>query len=182
MSPFVWREGNTYRIMVRGVPWPLGPSDPTGIIAGGSSTDGLTFTLDDKPAIDPGPDPDDAGGVEDPTVVLLQDGRYLVFYTGVDAARKQSAMILAEGSGSGFVEESPAGAEGAAGRGQHQGSDARADLHRANGGCSTNMPPTRHLASAWPAAARRTVRGPCCPIRSASARTAGTIGTSRPGR
>ena len=98
MSPFVWREGNTYRIMVRGVRWPLGPSDPTGIIAGGSSTDGLTFTLDDKPAIGPGPDPDDAGGVEDPTVVLLQDGRYLVFYTGVDAARKQSAMILAEGS------------------------------------------------------------------------------------
>ena len=33
MSPFVWREGETYRILVRGVPRPLGPTDPTGLIA-----------------------------------------------------------------------------------------------------------------------------------------------------
>jgi hypothetical protein len=37
MSPFVWREGDGYRLMVRGVAWPLGPTDPTGIIAGGGT-------------------------------------------------------------------------------------------------------------------------------------------------
>ncbi len=98
MSPFVWREGEAYRILVRGVPYPLGPTDPTGVIGGGRSADGLTFAMDEKPAIDPGPDADDAGGVEDPTVVVLPDGRYLVYYTGVGIERKQSAMILAEGS------------------------------------------------------------------------------------
>ncbi|MEG3125921.1 glycosidase [Sphingomonas sp. GB1N7] len=97
MSPFVWREGGGYRIMVRGVPWPLGPTDPTGIIAGGHSSDGLTFEMQDKLAIVPGPDPDDAGGCEDPTVVVLPDDRFLVYYTGVDAARTQGAMIMAEG-------------------------------------------------------------------------------------
>ena len=98
MSPFVWREGEAYRILVRGVPYPLGPTDPTGVIGGGRSADGLTFAMDEQPAIDPGPDADDAGGVEDPTVVVLPDGRYLVYYTGVGIERKQSAMILAEGS------------------------------------------------------------------------------------
>ena len=97
MSPFVWREDNSYRILVRGVPYPLGPTDPTGIIGGGRSARGLTFAMDDTPTIGPGPDPDDAGGCEDPTVVIMPDGRYLVYYTGVDAQRAQSGMILAEG-------------------------------------------------------------------------------------
>ena len=96
MSPFVWQEEAEYRIMVRGVPWPLGPKDPTGIIAGGSGKDGLTFAMEDKLAIVPGPGPDDLGGCEDPTVVVLPD-RYVVFYTGVDAARLQGSMILASG-------------------------------------------------------------------------------------
>jgi predicted GH43/DUF377 family glycosyl hydrolase len=96
MSPFVWREGALYRIMVRGVPDPLGPHDPTGIIAGGASTDGLNFTIDAGLAITPGPGPDDLGGCEDPTV-LVTDREYLVYYTGVDAARTQGSMILAAG-------------------------------------------------------------------------------------
>ena len=97
MSPFVWREGDGYRIMVRGVPDPLGPTDPTGIIAGGVSRDGLTFAMDAGLAITPGPDPADQGGCEDPTVVQRPEGGYLVYYTGVDAARLQGSMILAEG-------------------------------------------------------------------------------------
>lgn len=97
MSPFVWREGATFRIMVRGVPWPLGPGDPTGLIAGGVGTDGLTFAMAAKLAITPGPDAADLGGCEDPTVQPLPDGGYLVYYTGVDAARSQGSMILAEG-------------------------------------------------------------------------------------
>ncbi len=97
MSPFVWREGSAYRIMVRGVPCPLGPTDPTGLIAGGRSSDGLCFTMEDRLAIAPGPGPDDQGGCEDPTVVVLPNGQYRVFYTGVDASHTQSSMILAAG-------------------------------------------------------------------------------------
>lgn len=96
MSPFVWKEGTIYRAMIRGVPDPLGPTAPTGIVAGGTSTDGLNFMLDEKLAIMPTLGSDDAGGCEDPTVLTTGDG-YLVYYTGVDAERKQGCMILASG-------------------------------------------------------------------------------------
>ena len=97
MSPFVWKEGNLYRVMIRGVPDPLGPKDPTGIICGGASRDGLSFTMDRSLAITPGPGPADIGGCEDPTVLVTDDHGYLVYYTGVDAARLQGSMILAGG-------------------------------------------------------------------------------------
>jgi predicted GH43/DUF377 family glycosyl hydrolase len=97
MSPYVWMEGETYRLLVRVVPNPLTPSDPTGVIWGGESDDGLVFRMSEAPAILPGPNPDDAGGCEDPTVVLGEDGAYLVFYTGVDAARSQGALLVAKG-------------------------------------------------------------------------------------
>ncbi len=96
MSPFVWQEGDLYRIMIRGVPHPLGPHDPTGIIARGESRDGLAFTMDPGLAITPGPGSEDMGGCEDPTV-LLSGREYLVYYTGVDVARSQGCMILAAG-------------------------------------------------------------------------------------
>lgn len=98
MSPFVWCEGGRYRMLVRGVPQPLLPSDPTGLIAGGSSADGLTFQMDKGLAITAGPLEADAGGCEDPTVLKTANGRHLVYYTGVDAARAQGALILAEGA------------------------------------------------------------------------------------
>jgi predicted GH43/DUF377 family glycosyl hydrolase len=97
MSPFVWREKQAYRIMVRGVPHPLGPTDPTGLIVAGTSHDGLSFVMDDHLALAPGAVPEDAGGCEDPTVFVRDDGSYLVYYTGVDAARRQGAMLLAAG-------------------------------------------------------------------------------------
>lgn len=96
MSPYVWREGDRHRIMVRGVPDPLGPHDPTGVIACGVGEDGLVFTLDSMLAITPGPDDIDSGGCEDPTVVTGADG-YVVYYTGVDAARSQGALVAASG-------------------------------------------------------------------------------------
>ncbi|MCU6452663.1 glycosidase [Sphingomonas sp. A2-49] len=99
MSPFVWREGDRYRMLVRGVPDPMGPRDPTGLIASGWSDDGLAFTLDQRLAIAPGTDPADAdaGGCEDPTVLRADDGSYVVYYTGVDAARSRGVMISATG-------------------------------------------------------------------------------------
>jgi predicted GH43/DUF377 family glycosyl hydrolase len=96
MSPFIWKEGTFYRAMVRGVPYPLAPTDPTGIIVGGASKDGLRFVMDQGLAITPGPTSADAGGCEDPTVVQTAGG-YLVYYTGVDAGRAQGSMILAAG-------------------------------------------------------------------------------------
>lgn len=97
MSPYVWRENGRYRIMVRGVPRPLLATSVTGIIASGSGDDGLFFRMDPDPAILPGPDAIDAGGCEDPTVLIDSAGRYLVFYTGVDAARQQGSMLVAAG-------------------------------------------------------------------------------------
>lgn len=97
MSPFVWTEGETFRLLARVLPNPLGPTDPTGVIWGGDSDDGRCFRMRDAPAIMPGPNPDDAGGCEDPTVVRGEDGAYLVFYTGVDAARSQGSLLVAKG-------------------------------------------------------------------------------------
>lgn len=97
MSPFVWTEGRKQRILVRVVPNPLKANDVTGIIWGGDSTDGLTFRMRSQPAIAPGDNGDDAGGCEDPTVVHGQEGKYLIFYTGVDKARQQGSLLVAEG-------------------------------------------------------------------------------------
>ncbi|MCL6698205.1 glycosidase [Sphingomonas sp. NSE70-1] len=96
MSPYVWaREGKLW-LMMRGVPKPLGVDDPTGIIWCGCSDDGLNFLMDDKPAIAPGPEDADAGGVEDPTVEPTDDGLF-VFFTGVEAGRRQGSLLLATG-------------------------------------------------------------------------------------
>lgn len=97
MSPYVWQEGKHISLLVRVVPDPLGPTDPTGVIWCGDSKDGLFFTMRDAPSIVPGPEEVDAGGVEDPTVILGDAGDYLVFYTGVDAKRQQGSMMVAQG-------------------------------------------------------------------------------------
>jgi len=97
MSPFVWTEGERYRLLVRVLPRPLGIDDPTGVIWCGDSSDGLSFVMRTEPSIMPGPDPVDAGGCEDPTVVRGDKGAYLVFYTGVDVKRQQGALLVAEG-------------------------------------------------------------------------------------
>lgn len=96
MSPYVWkRDGGGFALLVRVVP----PADATprctGMIWYGESDDGLRFSLDDTPAIAPG-DPLDAGGCEDPTLVLLPD-RALVYYTGVDVDGATGQLLLAQG-------------------------------------------------------------------------------------
>lgn len=97
MSPYVWMgDDQKHWMMMRGVPNPCGPSDPTGIIWCGYSEDGLTFKMDPRPVITPGPDAVDAGGVEDPTVLQVEDG-LMVYYTGVLADRRQGSMLLATG-------------------------------------------------------------------------------------
>lgn len=98
MSPYVWksRHGDGYQMMVRAVP-KMDDEGDTGTIWYATSTDGLTFTATDQPVIAPGPGPEDAGGCEDPTVVELPDGSYVVYYTGVDAAGAHGEMLYATG-------------------------------------------------------------------------------------
>lgn len=98
MSPYVWTDDSGMRMLLRVVPRPLGPDDPTGLIHCGKSGDGLAFMLGREPAIRPGPEIDDAGGCEDPTVVIAQDRNLLVYYTGVDKARQQGALMVARGA------------------------------------------------------------------------------------
>lgn len=97
MSPYVWlgRDQKLW-MMMRGVPDPLEYEDPTGLIWCGSSEDGLTFHMDPRPVIVPGPESIDFGGVEDPTVVQAADG-LMVFYTGVLSDRRQGSLLLAAG-------------------------------------------------------------------------------------
>jgi predicted GH43/DUF377 family glycosyl hydrolase len=97
MSPYVWEDQGRQRLLVRVLKNPLGAEDPTGVIYAGTSDDGLTFTMNATPAIVPGPDAIDAGGVEDPTVVLAQAGKLLVFFTGVDGKREQGSLLVAKG-------------------------------------------------------------------------------------
>ncbi|MGN6358291.1 MAG: glycosidase [Novosphingobium sp.] len=98
MSPYAWKVDGRIHLLVRVLKNPLGASDPTGVIYAAVSDDGLLFTTKPEPAIIPGPDAVDAGGVEDPTVVLSSDENLLVFYTGVDARREQGSLLVAAGS------------------------------------------------------------------------------------
>jgi predicted GH43/DUF377 family glycosyl hydrolase len=97
MSPYVWRENGHYRMLLRVVSSPLRRDEPTGVIAAATCRDGLHFTVDPELALAPDGEQDDAGGCEDPTVVIGREGQYLVFYTGVDAAREQACLMVAEG-------------------------------------------------------------------------------------
>jgi predicted GH43/DUF377 family glycosyl hydrolase len=97
LSPYVWEDDGCKRLLVRVLKNPLGATDPTGVIYAGTSDDGLRFTMVRKPAIVPGPGEVDAGGVEDPTVVLSTKGELLVFFTGVDAGRQQGSLLVAKG-------------------------------------------------------------------------------------
>jgi predicted GH43/DUF377 family glycosyl hydrolase len=99
MSPYVWEAEGRTRLLVRVLKNPLGPTDPTGIIYGGQSDDGLFFRMERQSVLEPGPDEVDAGGVEDPTVVIGHEPHLMVFYTGVEAKRVQGSLLVASGPG-----------------------------------------------------------------------------------
>nr|WP_250890489.1 glycosidase [Sphingobium nicotianae] len=98
MSPFVWQEKDgRFGIMLRAVTKMGEAMTDTGVIWAGWSADGRHFSMHDTPAIVPGPDAHDAGGVEDPTVVRLSDGSYVVYYTGVLADMARGELSYATG-------------------------------------------------------------------------------------
>jgi predicted GH43/DUF377 family glycosyl hydrolase len=97
MSPYVWTDDKGCHLLVRVLPNPLKPGDPTGVIYQGTSKDHLRFVMDQKPAIEPGPEDDDAAGVEDPTVVIAENHHLLVYYTGVHGDPMQGCLMVARG-------------------------------------------------------------------------------------
>ncbi len=99
MSPYVWLEPDgRFGIMVRAVTQPGEPMTDTGIIWAGWSDDGINFTMLEQPSILPGGTGEkDSGGVEDPTVVKMADGSYVVYYTGVEADMTHGEMFYATG-------------------------------------------------------------------------------------
>ncbi|HEX5274770.1 MAG TPA: hypothetical protein VFW34_05785 [Candidatus Rubrimentiphilum sp.] len=95
LSPFVWREGPLYRMLLRAVPESDEPARKIARVHYGESHDGLRFTLAEKPAVAPGHE-NDHDGCEDPTVCIV-GGRYYVYYTGWDERAKRGQLLLAEG-------------------------------------------------------------------------------------
>ncbi len=98
MSPYVWEKDGERQLLVRAVKRPRTPDDPTGVIYSGRCPEGLHFAIDPVPALVPGPDFTDAGGVEDPTVVFSAHDTLQVFYTGVDGRREQGSLLVAQGA------------------------------------------------------------------------------------
>ena len=97
MSPYVWREDDgRFGILLRAVPKPGTAMTDTGIVWGGWSEDGRVFTMLPEPSIVPGPGEEDIGGIEDPTVVRMEDG-YAVYYTGVLGDHAHGQMFYATG-------------------------------------------------------------------------------------
>jgi predicted GH43/DUF377 family glycosyl hydrolase len=96
LSPFVWNDGTAFDVLVRGVNHAENPSDKVARVFFGRSPDGLVFDMADVPAIAPGPQAEDLGGCEDPTVVA-DGGRTYVFYSGWNEREKRGSLMLAEG-------------------------------------------------------------------------------------
>lgn len=98
LSPFVWREGDRYHLMVRGVP--SRDDEPRLKMAEvwyGTSTDGLNFEMHEAPTLWGGPDEADLDGCEDPTV-FRSDDRYWAWYTGWNQAQETGRLMLASGT------------------------------------------------------------------------------------
>ena len=98
LSPYVWRAPDgRLGLMVRAAPPAGKPRTDTGQIWAGWSHDGVTFDMLDAPVLTGGPEDTDIGGVEDPTVLLREDGSYVVYYTGVGPDMTHGEMFYATG-------------------------------------------------------------------------------------
>ncbi|MEO6388333.1 MAG: glycosidase [Croceibacterium sp.] len=158
MSPFVWDAEGRLRLMVRVLKNPLCPQDPTGVIYSGESQDGRFFTMDKAPAILPGPDFVDAGGVEDPTVVIGTEPQLLVFYTGVDGKREQGSLLVASGPDIGELTKDKVLLQAPEGEGNikeatvARGADGRYRMfyeYARNNASRIGLAVSEHLTGAW---------------------------------
>ena len=98
LSPFVWREGPRWRLAVRAVPHSARPEEKVSRVHLGTGDDGVNFAMDDEPVLPPGPDADDGGGCEDPTVVGDERG-CAVFYSGWNQETEAGRLLWAWSDG-----------------------------------------------------------------------------------
>jgi predicted GH43/DUF377 family glycosyl hydrolase len=97
LSPFVWKEGDLFHLLVRAVPRRDDePRLKMAEIWHGLSDDGLHFEMENAPVIFPGPDLVDLDGCEDPTVLITAD-RIRVWYTGWNQQQETGRLLLARG-------------------------------------------------------------------------------------
>lgn len=96
LSPFVYREGSAYGMLVRVVNRSERPEEKVARVHYASSVDGLTFRMEDQPVIPAGPEADDHDGAEDPTR-LVHGARDIVFYSGWNQAVKEGRLLRASG-------------------------------------------------------------------------------------
>lgn len=97
LSPFVWRDGDAFRILLRAVP--RRDDEPRLKMAEvwhGVSADGLHFDMDEAPVLFPGPNLAELDGCEDPTV-LVYEGQLRVWYTGWNQQQETGRLLLARG-------------------------------------------------------------------------------------
>ena len=96
LSPYVWRAGDRYQVLIRAVNHDDDPTKKVARVYHGVSDDGLTFQMDLEPDLTPGPGEDDHDGCEDPSVALDGD-RVWVYYTGWNQRKREGKLLLASG-------------------------------------------------------------------------------------
>jgi predicted GH43/DUF377 family glycosyl hydrolase len=96
LSPYVWEENGLYRMLIRAVNPSQDITQEVARIYYGESKDGIHFKMDDGPVIAPGVYPESKDGVEDPTVVCLDDG-YLIYYTGWNLTKREGQLLFSKG-------------------------------------------------------------------------------------
>ncbi|MFZ2030742.1 MAG: hypothetical protein WAU68_10570 [Vitreimonas sp.] len=96
LSPYVWKEGERFVMLVRSAPQMISDTGNTGTIHYGESDDGIRFRVHSDPIIAPDKNDLDIGGCEDPTVIIVNH-EYVVYYTGVDKTRRSGQMLYATG-------------------------------------------------------------------------------------
>lgn len=98
LSPCVWQEDDGYHVLLRAVNHADDPAKKVARIFHGHGEDGVRFIMDTQPVIAPSLDPsaDDAGGCEDPSLVV-QNGCYYVYYSGWNEGLKQGRLLRAVG-------------------------------------------------------------------------------------
>ena len=97
LSPFVWRDGSNFPILLRLVPRrDEMPAEKISRIHIGTSEDGLHFKIEDVSVIAPGPEKEDQDGCEDPTLAVVGN-QVFVYYSGWNETEKCGQMLLTVG-------------------------------------------------------------------------------------
>lgn len=96
LSPFVWKEGNAYQLLMRMVNRSQVAAEKVARIHYGRGFSKKHFVLEAIPVVKPGPG-EDRDGSEDPTLAKIGD-TYYVYYSGWNQEALEVCLLLATGS------------------------------------------------------------------------------------